>query len=102
MDDRFSLTSFPDYYQDSDLPGVLTKRIKEKIRVLSTHFPTETRKDILRIISKAVELSNLELDAAIGGVWVPQVVAYVNEMAQGIDSIQLDIRSFCRIGAGLN
>lgn len=102
MEDRFSLTSFPDYYESSDLPVVVTGRIKEKVRALGSHLPTKTREDVLHIIDKAIELTNLELSMAIDDLWVPQVVPYISEINDKLDSIRLEIRTFCRVGAGLN
>jgi hypothetical protein len=96
------LTDLPDYYEDSDLLPLLKERIKVHIKGLSKEFPTNTREDAHKIVGYAVDISNVELDTSIDGVWVPQVVMTLKKNENGPDVIQLEIRSFCRVGAGIN
>ena len=97
-----SLTDFPDYYENNELLLVVKERIKVHIKGLSKLCSTKTREDAHAIVIAAVDISNNELNASIEGIWVPQVVFSLEKNEDGPDVIRLEIRSFCRVGAGLN
>ena len=96
------MTNFSDYYTNSELLPIIKERIKVHIKSLSKKFPTNTRKDAHKIIEYVIGISNVELDASIDGIWVPQVVMTIEKSESGPDVIKLEIRSFCRVGAGIN
>jgi len=87
---------------NSDLLPIVKERIKVHIKGLSKEYPTKTREDAHKIIEYAVGISNVELDASIDGLWCPQVVMTLEKSKTGPDVIKLEIRSFCRVGAGTN
>lgn len=96
------MIDLPDYYEDNELLLIVKERIRVHIKGLSKHCPTSTREDAHAIVLTAVGISNVELDESIGGLWVPQVISTIEKNETGPDVIRLEIRSFCRVGAGLN